>query len=205
MISIDSVVLINRQKIQIVNNGKIFTLETPETIIKDLEVANKKSLFIEIKSFVEKNKITLGSVAVVLSEKICFTADVTQEGFLASLPFESPIGIVIGTKNIATNEDLFNSYVEGINESGGEIKTVSPLFIAPEMVGKIELDIPIAKFVISNIDFYLRNSFSYDKKIKVKNEVKNDTNKPTRTLILIGIFVFLAVILVVIIAARFIH
>lgn len=203
----DTIILIDRQKIQIENKNKIYNLILPETVVKDLEVIDIKSLLSLFRDFTQKNLIVLGVTIVVLSEDVCFWGNSYKEGFLSSLPFDYPIVITIGSQSIATNQDLYNAFVDAVDQNGGQVKSVSPLFISKEMVGKKDLDLSVAKFIISNENFYIKNSFSLgNNKIKVQNQVVTKSTKITKqTIVLISIFIFLAIILLIMVITNLHH
>lgn len=200
--AVEGVFLIDRQRIQIGFDGKIFSLDFPETIIKDLEVIDKKLLISQIKDFVLKNKISLDGTFVMLTSDVCFLGDPNDKNYVSSLPFEDPVGIIIGNQYVATNRSFYGSFVDAVVACGGTVRVVAPIFAAKEMVGKDDLDVAIVKFVISNGAFYLKNSFTQTSMPQISNEVKEvpKTKTNRRQYILIGIFIVLLVILVIIIA-----
>lgn len=200
--AIDTLFLIGRQKVQIATNGKIFIFDVPITAVRDLEIVDRNVLINEINNLAKKSSIIFGQVLILLSEEICFISTENEQGFLSSLPFENPVSITLNNRLIATNKDLYEGYSSAISKTSGEVKGVAPIFIAKELTGKNELNGQTIKFISSNEPLFLKNSFSFEKPSLIRQTAQKNKKENKQTLILIGIFAILLVILVAMLLLR---
>lgn len=195
----DNLILIDRDKIQIVSGGNILSLGLAQTMVRDLEVVNKELLMNEISGFLQKNEIVMGKTLVLLSESVCFISEKANfiQDFTATLPFENPAAIEFDGKYVGTNRDLYDIVISAIGKKGAMIKGVSPLFLAKEMLGKRDLTPDVIDLVNANEAAYTKGSFNFNIPPSPPAVIETKAKNNKVTLILVSVFAVLLVILLV--------
>lgn len=212
MATFDSILYVNRDKIDIYSGGKMVVFPFLPTFIKDLEIVDKELFKTQLFAFLDKNAITLGASLVLLSESVCFISepitpkenpDEVLELFLMSLPFNNPTARILENKVIGTNKDLYEAINDVVAQKGVRIKTVSPAFLSKEMVGKKILDSEMIKFISSNENIFIKAAFSFESPLPAKfGEVGQGKKRSKREVVLIWTFVALLAIFAIWVLTR---
>jgi hypothetical protein len=162
--AVNTLILINRDRMQFATGGRIFEFPLLPTLIKDLEIVDRNLLLSQIEPFIQKNQITFGSSVVLLSEAVCFVDEAggSLQDFASALPFENPSVISLGGKSIGTNKDLYEFIVELVAKYGGEVKAVAPIFLAKETFGVKSLEEGTVRFILGNEEVFTKGYFSFN-------------------------------------------
>lgn len=190
-----------------------FSLE----IARDLEIINKEQLNIQIKSFIETNKISPSIITIVLSRDICFEKDLTdpqkpEEGtevqnFLDSIPFENTSvklqKLEKGYKVIVANKDFYEAIKTAFEKLGFVVNSVVPGFILEKEIGsKKDLDPELSRYLINKSELIKKESLlgNIDNLSSNQKQNKNQAKKPVniRLIILVGTFTFLIIVLIIV-------
>ena len=199
----NTLILIDREKIQFNSGGKIITFPISATLMKDLEIVDKNLFLGELGKFVQKEGVTFGSTLILLTEAVCFIDEGNPlQDFISTLPFENPTAISLGGKSIGTNKDLYEAVVELVGKYGGDVKSVAPIFISKETFGARNLDEGVAKFVLSNEEAFLKSYFSFSAPALLTSPVQPKAKVTPLSLKLGIVFAVLAIILVVLLVLR---
>lgn len=204
MAAFTTITFVSRDRIDFYINGKISSFPL-SPLVRDLEIIDKLAFKSQLSAFLEKNGGNIGNFAILLSETICFISEpITDKqkieeafnNFQSTLPFDIPVAKILGDKIVGTNKDFYETVIEAMEQKGGKVVLVSPAFLSKEMIGKINLDGTMVKFVLSNEDEFIKASFAYDAPVFInsipvnQNESQNFPKKRTkRETILIGVFV----------------
>ncbi len=121
------------------NFPKGITLSIPHNVINDLEIVDQDKLREQIEAYVLENKLTPSSAAILLSEEIIFSKNISLDikkqnievrEFLDEVPFDSKelvYQVKTGIKNslvMATNSQLFLSIKNILESKGWRIELV---------------------------------------------------------------------------------
>lgn len=137
------IIYIDRNTLHLFFEGKggPIVFELPKTVISDLEIINKEQLDLQIKSFIETNKIPHSQGTIILSDNIVFekeiarVVDETQQEqevrkFLDAIPFEHvgfrTVPTQNGVKVAAANQDLYQSVKDALEKMNFKIIHVVP-------------------------------------------------------------------------------
>lgn len=213
MAAYDTVLFVSRDKIDISFGGNIFSLPLVPAVVKDIDVVDNEAFKTNLASFADKNQISLGTCAILLSESVCFISEKvntknTEESlasFLSTLPFDNPVARILGDKIVGTNKALYQTILEVIAQKGGRVRMISPIFLSKEMSGKKTLDGEMVKYISENEDSYLKATFTYEAPIPVSTKVQTEVQPPKRSrreLILMGVFAALIVGLAIFLLVR---
>ncbi len=207
----DNLILIDRDKIQIADGGKILTMAIPQTMVKDLEIVSKDLLVKEITSFLQKNQVNLGRTLILLSESVCFISEKSEgvlgkgnllQDFVSTLPFENPAAIEISGRFVGTNRDLYDTIIDVLDNFGAVIKGVSPFFLAKELMGKRELTEEAVKLISDNEMSFTKVYFGFNAPVHLPTAAQ-PKQKVTPLSIRLGIvFGVLVVVLIVLLIFR---
>lgn len=187
----------------------------------NLEIKNHDELAVQIKAFVEANKIPLSNIAIVLSENILFvkTISATEDReleakrFVENIPFEHVSHKIYPIENgaliVAVNRDFYRSIQTAFEKLGFSAATVVPVFTTGVTTINPEsgLDLASAKNLLTLYENLRQNNLElkYHEKIPPPHSVvsqrtesvmpKKNSNK--RAVMLAGVFGLLIVILIV--------
>jgi hypothetical protein len=201
----DTTIFINRDKIDFGFSGKILSFPLLPAFYRDLEIIDGEVFKTQFGSFLDKNGITIGTCAILLSEQVCFISEAIPKeknieealgSFTSTLPFESPASRVLGNKVIGTNKDLYQEIMEIIGQREGRVKMISPIFLSKEMMGRKGLDEEMVKYASENENTLVKATFEYEAPILVNinaNQEQQPQKRGKRELILIGAFAVLLI------------
>ncbi|HET7099398.1 MAG TPA: hypothetical protein VFI61_04165 [Patescibacteria group bacterium] len=220
----DTVILLERDRFYLYEDGVILGLNFPANISLDLDVKDRDAFFNLITVFIQNNKLEPSQIFLVVSEAVCFSkdfpikdpADTTKvetdsQIFIDTVPFNSVLSKVYKTANVwrvvATNLDLVDTIVDAFTARGFGLTAVVPVNIYPEYGAMRELTEDFAKHVMDTGDNMKTSSMIGEKVVTQEdhNEVSiSKAQEPKSKLLpyLIGGFVILLIILVVVIILR---
>lgn len=196
----DTTIFVSRGKLDMGSGGKVFSFPFLPAFLRDMEIIDAEVFKTQLTAFLDKNGISLGTCAILLSEQVCFVSDAIPKdknieevltSFTSSLPFDNPASKVLGNKIIGTNKDLYQAVMEVVGQRGGRVKMISPVFLSKEMLGKKGLDDAMTKYVSENENELLKATFSYEAPIPVTintNQEPQPQKRSKREYILIGSF-----------------
>ena len=199
----------------------IFQLNFRPEVVKDLEIINLQQLNLNIKSFVDSNKIIPSALIMIVSHKMFFEKDFpplskeqqvneTQK-FLDNIPFEVIASTAFGSekdyKIVAANGHFIEDIRKAFETLGFAINIALPA-IAFGNIGE-ELNQVTIKIIFSKYpalkQYNLLKDTSTIKSLPsqqaegAKHEEKNNEKNNKKNLIAIGIFVLLIIVLFVIV------
>ncbi len=208
--------------------AKILQFVFQPTVVQDLEVADRDQLNIQLKSFLQNNKISTANLLFVISNSIIFeksfplstavNKETEVQKFLENIPFEQVIYKVIDRQKdyqvLAINKDLYSSFKLSFESLGSKVLGIIPLVSLGELYRNSQnLNSDIVKYTLSHFDQLQKQSFIQEEVNQVMQEVnpenavdssqfKNALNK-YRTPILLSVFIFFLVILSVMMYYRY--
>lgn len=212
-----SVIFIDQDKINYYDRSLPAVLTFPFTkeLISDLEVVNSAALHLQIKSFVDNNKITPSQMMVVLSPNVYFekefpeTAEFHQDSelqkFIDTIPFENIstkiYKLAAGSRLLATNSDLYQNIKTAFENVGFIIEAVVPVFILGKDITIVNnLDTREAGTMLERFDLAKQNSLLLHQDGYAKSQIQKGGEKhkkeDNKTLIfLIPILITLIIVL----------
>ncbi|KKR39596.1 hypothetical protein A2210_03330 [Candidatus Woesebacteria bacterium RIFOXYA1_FULL_40_18] len=199
----NTLVLIDRERIQFSTGGKILTFALSPLLIKDLEIVDKKVFLNEVGSFAQKNQIVFGETLILLSESVCFIDEGgSLQSFTSTLPFENPAVASLGGKSVGTNRDLYEVIVELVGSYGGEVKSVAPIFLSKETFGVKNLDESTIKFIRENENIFTKGYFDFNIPAPQVSPARTKPKTTPLTIWLVGTFIVLIIIFTALLIIR---
>lgn len=190
---------------------------TPNAV-KDLEVINTDILRNQIKTFTESGKIPPVDIIIIIAPSLIFQKDLqianpsdepaAVQKFIDTVPFDRVSSKVyklgITTRVIATNKDLYNVISDAFEKKGSTTIAILPVHSLPKELQMANgSNVDVARLVIARIDSLKHNGMDLPQHILEINQAPKDTRKFTsiklnrQSIILIGVFIGLGVILVI--------
>lgn len=189
---------------------------TPD-LVANLDIVNKEQFVNLIATFIQINKITPSSLAVILSDNVIYTKNFNDtdevQNFLENVPFEDVLAKVVksdqGNRIVAVNKDLVIAITDAFANKGSTIEAIIPGFMygsnADFASGLNQNNI---KIILNELEILkIGNLLTGQQEViasqppsEVKSDLARDEKKPQnlRQYILVGVFVTLLVILVVV-------
>lgn len=219
MLATKSIVYLSRNKLEYYDNNLPQVLALPFTadLAKDLEVLNAAAVILQIKSFVENNKINPSQLIIALSPDVYFERDfpLTSEfhpeselsKFIDTIPFEHTSSKVYKIENmsklIATNAEFYNTVKKAFEEGGSIVEAIIPLSILGKdiIIGEI-LDVTSAKKILERSEVAKQNSLliyqdTLDKKQDQKMNLKSKSEDNRSLIFLLPILFMLIIVLII--------
>lgn len=207
-----TLILIDRSSLHFFSGGVASILNFPNTVIRDLEIIDKETYRKLIGEFLSANQISVGEVAILLAESVCFVSEVVAKNknsekilneFILNMPFEDPIARFIENKIVGVDKGVYDTLVTLIGSMGGKIKMVTPIFLSKEMFGIKTLDENVANFFKANEELFVSSTFAYEAVLPTKSGNPQKPQKVNkRVIILISVFVVLILILIWLLTQR---
>lgn len=213
-----SVIFIDRDKINYYdhNRSSALTFQFTKEFVNDLDVVNSAAFNLQIKSFIDNNKITPSQVMIVLSPHVYFEKEFSQtpefhqdselQKFVDTVPFENCstkiYKLPTGSKLVATNADLYRAVKDAFEQAGFVIESVIPIFVlGKDVTVSDNLDVSIARIILERFDLakqntLLTNQNSYPKSQNKKD--RTDMKSDNHTLILLLPILFVLVLVLII-------
>ncbi len=135
-------ILVTRGSLEIFGEGDsvIQRLPLPATVIDNLEVLNKDSLYILITDWTKQKAYQDTEITWILAPELCFTHVISSTGqdkidsetlqFLDTVPFEEIVSRTYSTSSghllVATNKGLINALIQGFSLHGYTTQSVIP-------------------------------------------------------------------------------
>ena len=192
----------------------VFQFNFKSEVAKDLEVISIDQLKLQIKSFVESNKITPSGLIMVISQSMLFEKDfallpkeqleIEIQKFLDNIPFEHVSSKTFqyekGYRVVAANSHFFESIKNAFEALGFIVVTVMPSVAFGNIAESLNLEtikIILNKFVALKQYNFLPTS--QNDSIEARDDKTNNEKNKQKNLIAIGIFVLLIVILSIVV------
>ncbi len=217
------VVFVDRNRLQFY--GGHFTtvpaLDIPQTILKDLEIVNRDSLYTLVNQWLKQNAVGGGAqVMFILSAQTYFEKTITATGeseqeteilaFYDSVPFDELTTKIIPVNNkktaIATNKDLVEGLRHAFTLQGLRVVAAVPAAILGALGAKRWLDAETGSYVVKHADT-IRGQSMLEKEeeapllggpVPASGAGKNNQ----RLLVLVGVFGVLLLALIFVIVRR---
>ena len=211
---------LDRNRIQIFQSGNasIFSLDLPETAVRDLTVVNRGILQTLLASFLRDHAIRPSPLVLVFSEASYFSQALKGEEREKELQFQQfidtiPFDTVYSKRYIVDEKELgivvpknFSETVQRIGEGEGfRVVAVVPVFaLGPMQAGKRWLDVDMGKYAIKEVDALVRQSMlhtddaSHVSPAINNNFVKDFVRKNQGLTVLVAFFIMLTIILILV-------
>jgi hypothetical protein len=195
---------------------------TPD-LVSDLDVVDRKRFVSLIETFIQINKITGSSLAVILSDSVIYVKNLSDcseksdlngsvehkdeiQDFLENVPFEEVLAKIIKTENanrvIAVNKDLVMTIVNTFISKGSTIETMVPSFMYGQCANfAAGLTSDSALAILKNAEILKSGNLLTDQeKIVSPNDSENKPKKPRHTgqYLLVAVLAILLTVLVVV-------
>lgn len=194
----------------------ILSLNFSGETIHDLEVLNPVAFHLQIKSFIDNNKISPAQTIIVLSPKVYFekdfpeTADFHQDSalqeFIDTIPFENVSTKIYklnsGSKLLATNVDLYQNIAAPLEETGFIVEAVAPIFIlGKDIIAVDNLDVGTANAILDRYEIAKQNSLLLNQDTHLTKQVlhnKSSNKNDNKSLFYLLPILFILIIVLVI-------
>jgi LytR cell envelope-related transcriptional attenuator len=208
------IIYLDRNKLSffIPSISQVETIEFKESIIRDLNVVDRKKYKEQIKKYIQLKKLVNCEVILVLAKSVCFETDIEitkdkpytdqKKAFLDLIPFENVFIRKLEegkkTKVIAVNRNLYEPLLKVLGELDCKVDIMVSKHLIEKIVdgGEFSYDQGVAIIEsmekIENMNF-LGFKFSPEEKEKEKEEVKKVEKK--RLLIMIPAFSLLLIVM----------
>ncbi len=201
---------------------RIFQLNFQPQVVKDLEIINRDQLNLNIKSFVDSNKITPSALIMIVSHNMFFEKDfpplskeqqvIETQKLLDNIPFEIIASTAFGTektyKIVAANGYFIESMRKAFETLGFAINISIPAIAfgnIGEELNQVTIKIIFSKYpalkqynLLKDTSALIPLSPQKESEGGVKDEKSKEKNNK-KNLIAIGVFVLLIVILSIIV------
>jgi len=211
---------LDRNRIQFFQSGfsSVLSLDFPETVVRDLEVVNRRMLQTLLASFLRDHAIRPSLLILVLSEASYFSQTLNGEErekelqlqqFIDTIPFdtvyskrytvdEKDVGIVV-PKNFS---ETVQQIVEG---EGFRVVAVVPVFFLGSLqAGKRWLDADMGKYAFKEVNALAHQSMWHTNEAfgasptMTNSVVKDFVSKHQSLTILVALFMILTIILILV-------
>ena len=168
------------------SQSRIFQFVFQPNIIQDLEVVDKDQINVQIKSFVETNKLQPADMLFVIANVIIFekifpiTASTGKDSeiqkFLENIPFEHvSYKVIDGPKDYkvqAINKELYSVFKYSFESFGFKALGVIPQSALGEMyINSQNLSPDIVRYILTHFDSLQKQSF-------IQEEIKSSSQAP---------------------------
>lgn len=202
----------------------VITFSFPQEIVRDLEIINKDLLQKELIKLIKDNSLKPSRYIFVLSGNLLFekpfvdskTPESQKEvqSFLDNIPFEHTATVIsenAESKLIATNKDIYQSLARIFEQQGSVVEYILPanilnidvnqaLAMTHSLLADIHRKAPTLRqfsFMTDILPAVQKNPEKSNKQDE-KKEKQGDKKGNKRTLVLIGLFVVMILILIVV-------
>lgn len=206
------VLFFDRNRIQLYRSDTsgVYVIDIAETIIKDLEMRDGDGFFTLIREWIGQVNVVPSSVVCIIGEAWCFSKDfLAGEGqsveneivsFLDHVPFETVVskvyGIEKGKRVIAVNGALCDMVQKAFALQGFSVRTIVPVGALGEKGMKQWLNAESGSWAVKNMETLIHQTIAAaptEEKISVSGVTQKKSSLP----LLLGVFGFLAFVLVV--------
>jgi len=183
-----SIVFIQKDKLEYFDEiqSRIFQFVFQPTIIQDLEIVDVGQLNVQLKSFIETNKLTVSNILFVVAESIIFekifqsvpnrNKELEIQKYLENIPFEHvSFKLIDGQKDykvLAINKEFFAELKMVFESLGSKIVSIIPQSaLAENYRNSQNLNSDLIKYILSHFDPLQKQGF-----------IQTESNLPTPTL-----------------------
>ena len=183
-----SIVFIQKDKLEYFDEiqSKIFQFVFQPTFIQDLEIVDVGQLNVQLKSFIETNKLTVSNILFVVAESIIFekifqsvpnrNKELEIQKYLENIPFEHvSFKLIDGQKDykvLAINKEFFAELKMVFESLGSKIVSIIPQSaLAENYRNSQNLNSDLIKYILSHFDPLQKQGF-----------IQTESNLPTPTL-----------------------
>ena len=214
-----TVVFLDKNRIQFYESrdGTLVSLEVPETIMRDLEIANPTALGESVKTFLNQNHISASVSILVFSDTVVLTRELTGtreekelefQKFLDAVPFENILSrrYVFGEHDIAIAMPRagFEPLIAILQEARFPVMAVVPTFTLGPMKNKRWLDAEMGKFVAGKAETIAAESITPMVNVPVSTGARSPmiVRGISRAAIGIAVFILLIIVLFFLVIGR---
>lgn len=199
----------------------VITFPFPQDIVRDLEIINKELLQKEMAKIVKDNSLQPSRYVFALSGNLLFekpfqdskTPESQKEiqSFLENIPFEHTATIIFEnaeSKLIATNKDIYQTFSRILEQQGNTVEYILPAYVLGIDVNQaLAMTQPLLADLHRRAPSLRQYSFFTDvvrpqqkdpdqtKKDGKKPDAEADKNTKKRSIVLVGVFIVLILIL----------
>ena len=183
-----SIVFIQKDKLEYFDEiqSRIFQFVFQPTIIQDLEIVDVGQLNVQLKSFIETNKLTVSNILFVVAESIIFekifqsvpnrNKELEIQKYLENIPFEHvSFKLIDGQKDykvLAINKEFFAELKMVFESLGSKIVSIIPQSaLAENYRNSQSFNSDMIKYILSHFDLLQKQGF-----------IQTESNLPTPTL-----------------------
>lgn len=215
-----SVLYLDKDRLFFFDGEKVFKLDFPPEVVRDLDVVNEENLVTLIFQFIEKAKLNPSRFILVISDAAIFAMESFEkdpgkleaefQNFIDLVPFDSPLARKYGGKDrtemMATNGDLVHTICEALESRGFARDIVVPAVVFGDLGIKRSFDATAGKRIIDNISMAKGKGLLEPTILPTpENSTPVVTSTPTNSKLLpflIGGFVLALIALVVVVLIR---
>lgn len=160
----EAIIFLDKNRITIYSGDRAMQLNIPETVIRDLDVIDKSGFDSLVDTYIKTNKLSPAHVWIVLTESVCFSADITQtdqvkaedevKSFLEVVPFDQVLSKKYrsgkGIRVIATNSVYLEAIIEIFEREGFVVDGIVPGTIFPSYNDQKIMDSDFARYILQN-------------------------------------------------------
>lgn len=160
-----SVLYLDKNRLFFFDGEKVFKLDFPPEIVKDLDIINEEGLVNLLFQFIEKGKISPSRFILVIADNAMFAMETYQsdpakveaeyQNFIGLVPFDSPLAKKYRGKNsiemMATNGELVHAICEALESKGFAKDAVVPSLVFGDLGVKRSFDATAGKFILNNL------------------------------------------------------
>src|SRR3989338_1499738 len=171
-----TIVFIHKDKLEYFDEvqSKIFQFIFQPNLIQDLEVVDVDQLNVQLKSFIETNKLTVAKILFVIAEAIIFektfqlvanaNKDLEIQKYLENIPFEHvSYKLIDGPKDykvLAINKELSAVFKMAFESLGSKIVSIIPQSALGENYRNSQnLNSDMVKYILSHFDALQKEGF----------------------------------------------
>lgn len=202
------------------NAGNLLRFDFPPNLARYMDITNREEFSIYIKAFLEHYKIAKVPVLLIASKAVLFVKDIAETldiqnpeitNFISSVPFEhvtsKTLPVAHGMKVIALNRDFLEAITDSFEKAGFRTEAVVPYF-SLDKFSELENDTFSPETAAAILDQYegiKQFNILGSPGIASSGGNKNRSflsSRNAKTLVLLGIFSFLLIILFIMIATN---
>lgn len=160
-----SVLYLDKNKLFFFDGEKVFKLDFPPDVVRDLDIISEEGLVDLLFQFVEKGKINPSRFVFVIADSATFTMETFEhdpskleaeyQNFMGLVPFDTPLAKKYQGKNsiemLATNGELVHTICEALESKGFAKDVVVPAIIFGDLGVKRSFDATAGKFILDNL------------------------------------------------------
>ncbi|MBI4079239.1 MAG: hypothetical protein HY429_02995 [Candidatus Levybacteria bacterium] len=178
----------------------------PVDTVNNIEVVNRDRLELEIRTFIQNNKLVPATLTIILGQSICFDKDIVEgdasqqeieaQKFLENVPFEVVVSksfpLSHGQKIIASNKDLCKLIKTAFEKEGFSVSGVIPVLAFGANIEGFNQD--TAALMLQRFDVSRHNNILEEREIITAAKEEPPAKKQQKNRMLLILFFILIAI-----------